>query len=99
MKWINLWIKKFADLHEIVFILISQQLFCTKAINSRKSRKKNDFEMSMPKCRMCCQNGSLHRSTNYKITFLFTDSLRFYPFVQNHCYRIKLKAILYRYNM
>ena len=41
-------------LHEIAFTLIPQQLSCTKAIKIRKSRKKHDFEMSMPSCRMCC---------------------------------------------
>ena len=42
----------------------------------------------------------VNRSTNYEILFLFTDHLRFYPFVQNHCYTsIKLKAILYKYNI
>ena len=49
MKCINLWIKNFCRLYlnEIAFNLIPQQLFCTKAINIRKSRKKHDFEMSI----------------------------------------------------
>ena len=50
MKCINLWIKTFCRsyLHEIAFYLIPQQLFCTKAINIRKSRKKPDFECLCP---------------------------------------------------
>ena len=49
MKCINIWIKKCCRfyLHEIDFNLIPQQLFCTKAINIRKPRKKHDFEMSI----------------------------------------------------
>ena len=41
MKWINLWIEKFCRLylHEIVFNLIPQQLFCTKAMNSGSQEK------------------------------------------------------------
>ena len=35
-------------LHESAFTLIPQQLFCTKAINIRRSSKKHDFEISMP---------------------------------------------------
>ena len=56
-------------LHEIVFKLVPQQLFCTKAKKYwGVKEKKHDFEMSMPSCRMCCSiNVSLHRSTNEKI--------------------------------
>ena len=59
--------KKFRTLylHEIVFKLVPQQLFCTKAKKYRGVKeKKHDFEMSMPSCSI---NGSLHRSTNEKI--------------------------------
>ena len=50
MKWIKLWIKKLCGLYllEIAFNLIPQQLFCIKAINLRKSRKKHDFESLCP---------------------------------------------------
>ena len=60
--------------------------------------KLHDFEMSMPSCRMCFTI-MVHRTTNYEIMFLFTDPLIFYPFAQNHCYSIKLKAVLYKYNI
>ena len=88
--------KKFRRLylHEIAFILVPQQLFCTKAKKYQGVKeKKHDFEKSMPSFRMCCTI-IVHRSTNYEIMFLFTDPLSFHPFAQNHCYSIKLKAIL-----
>ena len=48
------------------------------------------------KC-LCTHLGCVVGVPIKKILFLFTDFLRFYPFVQNHCYSIKLKAILYKF--
>ena len=41
-------------LQEIAFNLIPQQLLCTKAKNIRELKRKYDFAMSMPSCRVCC---------------------------------------------
>ena len=91
--------KNFSDYiyTKLPLILYHNSYFAQKQKKSGSQRNKHDFEVSMPSCRMCCTNGPLHRSTNYKIMFLFTDPQRFYPFVHNHCYSIKLKPILYRY--
>ena len=55
MKWINLWIKKIRRLylHEIAFSLIPLILHKSKKYQGVKE-KKQDFEKSMPSCRMSC---------------------------------------------
>ena len=94
--------KKFRRLYlyEIAFNLIPQPLFGTKANIIRESRKRNMIlEMSMPSCRMCFTIIMVHRTANHEIMFLFTDPMIFHLFAQNHCYSIKLKAILNKYNI
>ena len=77
MKWINLWIKNFRlYLHKIAFNLIPQQVFCTKAKKLWSQGKEKNFENVYARIKdVLHHNGSLHRSTNYKIMFLFTDPL------------------------
>ena len=100
MKWINLWIKNFAD---YIYTNCLQFTTTTDILDKSKKyqgvkEKKHDFEISVPSCRMCCTI-MVHRSTNYKMMFLFTNPLSFDLFVQNHCYGITLRAILYKYNI
>ena len=100
IKWINLWIKNFADYirTKLPSIKYHNSYFAQKQKNQGVKEKKHDFGSLCPHVDVLHHNGSLHRSTKYKIMFLFTDPLRFYPFVQNHCYSTKVKAILYRCN-
>ena len=56
MKWVNLWIKNFADyiyteLHSICYPTV---IFLKSKTYHGVKEKKHDFEMSMPSCRMCC---------------------------------------------
>ena len=66
MKWINLlnFIKKICILYLDEVVTTTVILHRSKKYQEVKE-KKQDFEMSVPSCRMCLHhNGSLHRSTN-----------------------------------
>ena len=55
MKWINLWIKKLQIISTrncIQFATTTVILY--KSNKHQEVKKKHDFEMSMPSCRMCC---------------------------------------------
>ena len=83
-------------LHEIAFNLTTTVLHKSKNYRGVKE-KKHDFEMSMPSSGMCYT--IMAHFIGVPIIKSYSSSLTtcdFTPLSKNHCYSIKLKAILYR---